>query len=368
MSEIHENTPNHPPESHPTFQEKRRWVVARRISQFVGRALGVFVLLFLLLAFMIQMPPVQRWGVEKTTDFLSKELNTKVDIGDFRLDFFDEISIGNVYIGNQNTPSDTLVSVGRLRIDVNYLDLFWGIIQLDVVKLEEAKVRLRRDVGQYDNNFQFIVDYFDPPNKKKTPTATKATDIRFGQIHLRDVDFVSDDRVVGEVIDVKLKAADIHTNIINLPNKIMDLTRVTVYQPYVHISETPSNPLPPRPTTAESTQVSNKNSEDKKAFQFLVGAVSAENGVFKLDNWDGTKVVKRDSTIDFDHLAVSNINIAIHNFMFTKDEWTGVVDGVSLKEKSGFVLNKLTVGDAKVTPTETALYGLQIETPYTIVG
>lgn len=150
----------------------------------------------------------------------------------------------------------------------------------------------------------------------------------------------------------------------------MDLTRVNVFQPYVHISETVGNPLPPRPKTknlSETDKVS-KSKEEEKPFLFLVGAVSAENGVFKLDNWDVSKEVKRDSTIDFDHLAVSDINIAIHNFMFTKDEWTGVVDGISLKERSGFILNKLTVGDAKVTPTETALYGLQIETPNTIVG
>ena len=371
MLETHENTPKNPTESHSTFHEKRKWVVVRRVSQFVGRALGIFVLLFLLFAFLIQMPPVQRWGIKETTSFLSKELKTNVNIGDFRLDFFDEISIGNIYMGNQNAPNDTLLSVGRLRIQVDYLDLFWGIIQLDAVKLEDAKVRLRRDVGQYDDNFQFIVDYFDPPKKTKSPTPSKTTDIRFGQIHLRDVDFVSDDRVSGELIDVKLKSADIHTNIINLPNKIMDLTRVNVYNPYVHIVETVGNPLPPRPKNvnwAEPKKDSTEKTTKEKAFQFLVGAVSAENGVFKLDSWDRSKVVKRDSTIDFDHLAVSDINIAIHNFMFTKDEWTGVVDGISLREQSGFVLNKLTVGDAKVTPTETALYGLQIETPNTIVG
>ena len=375
MSEIHQNTPIEPTEPQPTFHEKRKWVVVRRISQILGRLLGVFVLLFLLFAGLIQIPAVQKWGIEKTTSYLSKEFNTKVEIGEFRLDFFDEISIGHVYIGNQNAPSDTLLSVERLRIDINYLDLIWQIVQLDAVKLENAKVRIRRDVGQYDNNFQFMIDYFNPPNKQKTKLAKKASDIRFGQIHLRDIDIISDDRVKGEFLDIKLKAADIHTNIINLPNDIMDLTRVNIYEPYVHIAETIGTPLPPRPTKVTlkdtiATAVSLNSGEQKetKAFQFLVGAISVENGIFKLDNWDKSKELKRDSTIDFNHLVVNDINIAIHNFMFTKDEWSGVVDGIHLKETSGFTLNKLTVGDAKVTPTETALYGLQIETPNTIVG
>ena len=379
MSETHENTELTPSEHKPDFDEKRKWVFVRRASRFLGRTLGIFVILFLLFAVLIQVPAVQHWTIQKTTAFLSKELQTRVEIGDFRIDFFDEISIRNIYIGNQSAPTDTLVSVERLRIDINYFNLAWQIIQLDAIKLENAKIRLHRNVGQYDDNFQFIIDYFDPPNKKKRPFAQKVTDIRFGQIHLRDIDIMRDDKVRGQLLDIKLKAADIHTNIINLPNKIMDLTRVNIYQPYVHITETIGNPLPPRPKSVnlqenvlDSVPASNISSSgeeiEKKAFQFLVGSISTEGGLFKLDNWDKAKEMKRDSTIDFNHLVVSDINIAIHNFMFTKDEWSGVVDGISLKEKSGFVLNKLTVGDAKVTPTETALYGLQIETPYTVVG
>ena len=246
MSETHENIEPTPTEHKPDFHEKRKWVFVRRVSRFLGRTLGILVILFLLFAALIQVPAVQHWTIQKTTAFLSKELQTNVEIGDFRLDFFDEISIGNIFIGNQNAPNDTLLSVERLRIDVNYLNLAWQIIQLDALKLENAKIRLRRDVGQYDDNFQFIIDYFDPPNKQKRPFAKQVTDIRFGQIHLRDIDFMKDDKVRGQLLDIRLKAADIHTNIINLPNDIMDLTRVNIYQPYVHITETIGNPLPHR--------------------------------------------------------------------------------------------------------------------------
>ena len=299
MSETHENTPTPAPEEYkPDFHEKRKWVIVRRISRFIGRTLGIFVLLFLFLAAIIQIPAVQHWTIEKTTTFLSRELNTKVAIGDFRLDFFDEISIGNVYMGNQNAPNDTLLSVERLRIDFNYWNLAWQIVQLDAIKLENAKVRLRRDIGQYDDNFQFIIDYFDPPKKEKSPFAKQILDIRFGQIHLRDIDFIKDDKVRGQLLDIKLLAADIHTNIINLPNNIMDLTRVNIYKPYVHITETVGNPLPKKLLTNLKTevldsiptvQVTQGSKDEEKDFQFLVGAISTEGGILKLDNWDRAK-------------------------------------------------------------------------------
>lgn len=375
----HIPTPPQPPKAGEVFHERRQWVWIRRFARLLVRAFALFVALFILLAFVIQLPSVQVWGIQKTTNFLSKELNTEVRIGDFRLDFFDEISIGNIYLGNQNAPNDTLISVGRLRVDINYFDLAWGILQLDAVRLERAKVRIRRDEGKYFDNIQFLVDYFDPPKPRKTNTAPKQPDIRFAQIHLRDIDFQQDNRVRGQVVAVRLKAADIHTNIMNLPNQIMDLTRVNVFDPDVHIIETPSKPMPPMPDSikikrgipisiAQAPEKQSEKSPAKKAFQFLIGAISVENGVFKLDKWDVAPSVLPDSILDFDHLKVHDAHIAIHNFMFTKDEWTGVVDGISCKTSSGFELKKLTVGDAKITPTETALYGLQIETPNSLMG
>ena len=303
MSETQENIPT-PSEHKPDFQEKRNWVLMRRISRFVGRTLGIFVLLFLLISVLIQVPVVQDWAIGRTTSYLSKELNTNVRIGDFRLDFFDEISIGHVYIGNQNAPNDTLLSIERLRIEVNYFNLAWQIVQLDAVRLENIKMRLHRNVGEYDDNFQFIIDFFDPPNKEKSKLAKQILDIRFGQIHLRDIDIVKDDKVKGQLLDIKLKAADIHTNIINLPNKIMDLTRVNIYQPYVHITENIGNPLPlrasdtikkvvldsiPTPNTLDS-----KHTIEEKAFQFLVGAISTEVGY---SNWTIGKKQKNSNEI-----------------------------------------------------------------------
>ena len=374
-----ENPQNTPPEA-PTvpFREKRKRAVLRRIGRIIGRTLGIFLAAFVALALVLQLPPVQRWGVKKIAGFLSSELKTTVSITDFSLDFLDEISIGNLYIGNQNAPQDTLVSVGRLRIDVNYLDLFWNIYQLDAIRLENTTVRLKRGVGQAEDNIQFIAHYFDPP---KPPSAApiKQADFRFGQIHIVNLDFSQTDSVEGRSLEVQLKAADLRMNIMNLPKQILDLSQIKVFNPQVKIVEWRGVPLdftPPPPLKQTLTEAVADlrytpqyilKKQKEKPFQLLVGAISIENGTFSLDK---NQKPRRwaDTLLDLEHLKAFDANVYIHNFMFTKEEFTGVVDGISCRESTGFVLTKLTVGDAKVAPHETDLYDLRIETPYSAIG
>ena len=381
----------------PTLPKKRSFV--RRLLRGIWWVLLAVVVLFTLLTLILRIPTVQNWVIDKSTTFLSKELKTNVAIGSFSLDFLDELSIRDLYIGNQNAPKDTLLNIGALRVDIDYLDLAWGIVQFDNIGIGDVTFRWRRDEGQYDDNFQFIIDYFDPPKPPsgKTPPTP---DIRFARIHLRNIDFTKDDKVHGQRIDFLLPSADIHTNIMNLPNKIMDLRSVEVHKPYFILTETYSKPLPPRPPrfawekTKDTTKKVAESPIDsvqtppqyiehpdafgkdvpkaktkEKAFRFSIGAVAIEEGTFKNANFFRTpKIVLPDSLLDLDHFTVYDLNAYIHNFLFTKDEYTGVVDGISFNEASGFKLTQLSVGDAKVTPQKTELYGLQIITPYSAIG
>jgi hypothetical protein len=362
----------------PAKKRKKRSVVGW-FFRFFTRVLSVLLVVLLLSMMIIQMPSVQRYGIEKATTFLSSELKTEVKIEHFNLDFFDELTIKNLYVANQNKPTDTLAHVGSLRVDISYWHLLWGIIQLDAVRVEDVTFRLKRDVGHYDNNLQFIINYFDPPGDGP-PSPKKPTDFRIGQVHLRNIDFTNDDKVRGQKMVIGVKAADLHTNIMNLPNHLLDITRINVFEPDFHVEDFKGSPLPPRPklkampvslnqAPPQYLTVSSANQTKEKPFQLLVGAIFVEGGHFKLDNWMRSSVrTTPPSELDYRHLDVNDIHIYIHNFMNYKDEYSGIVDGIRFNEKSGFVLNKLIVGDAKVTSTETTLYGLQIETPNSYVG
>jgi TamB, inner membrane protein subunit of TAM complex len=359
-------------------KRKKRSVIGW-LFRFFARVLSVLLVVLLLSMMIVQMPAVQKYGIEKATTYLSSELKTDIKIERFNLNFFDELTVKNLYVSNQNAPTDTLAHVGTLRVDISYWHLLWGIIQLDAARVEDVQFRLKRNLGQYDNNLQFIINYFDPP-REGPPSPKKATDFRIGQLHLRNIDFTNDDKVRGQKMVIGVKAIDLHTNIMNLPKHLLDITRINVFDPDFHVEDFQGSPLPPRPKVQavpvsinqappQSQNLLNVNQPKEKSFQLLVGAIFVEGGHFKLDNWMRSSVRTTPETqLDYRHLDVNDIHIYIHNFMNYKDEYSGIVDGIRFNEKSGFVLNKLIVGDAKVTPTETTLYGLQIETPSSYVG
>ena len=416
MSEIESHIPSPEPDKIPLVEAQtppKKRAFMRRVGRFVKWTVLTVMTLFLIIAFALRIPAVQNWVIDETTTQLSNKLHTTVKIGSFSLDFFDELSVRNLYVGNQNAPNDTLLNVGALRIDINYLDLAWGIVQLDYIGIGDATIRIGREEGRYDDNFQFIIDAFDPP-KPPSGRPAQQPDFRFAQIHLRNIDFVKDDKVRGQRFDIQLDAADVHTNIMNLPNKIMDLRSVEVHRPKFKITETNSSPLPPRPPrylankhvlktfyfldlgsyfpslpmllrrekTPTLTEIIQETPVTppqyvtvfgtkipEKPFRFSIGSVAIEDGKFRNDNFfRAPKLLLPDSLLDYDHCQVADFNAYIHNFLFTKEEYTGVVDGISFNEASGFKLTQLSVGDAKVTPTKTELFGLQVVTPYSAVG
>ncbi|NJN35024.1 MAG: hypothetical protein HC817_12985 [Saprospiraceae bacterium] len=166
MAELEAENTNSAPLSQkkPEKKGKKRSIVAR-VFRATRRLFLSAIFIFIVLALIVQLQPVQDWTIQKVTSRLSEELKTTVRIDQFSLDFFDELSLKGVFIGNQNAPNDTLISVEKLRLDVSYWHLIFGITQLDALRIEKATVRLNRFAGQYDNNLQFIINYFDPPRE-----------------------------------------------------------------------------------------------------------------------------------------------------------------------------------------------------------
>lgn len=337
----------------------------KRLVRFVGRVLLSVLFITITFALLLQVPAVQTWILNRTTAYLSKELDAKVSIDGFSIDYFDEISIRGIYVSNQHSPEDTLGYIGSLRADLSYVNLAWGIVQIDAARIDDIKIRFRRDSNSYTYNYKFLETYFNPPKPFNPNREPRLPDIRFGQLHLRNLDFEQLDLMKGSRLAATLVAADVHTNIMNLPNKILDLTRVSLHTPSVYREEFVSNPLPTRRDTVVRPPIT----YIPRPFQFIIGNISIENGKFYNDDWERKpKRTLSDSLVDFNHLKLRDITANVHNFMYTKGNYTGVVDGISLKESSGFVLQKLTVGDAKINDNSTELYGLQIVTPYSAIG
>ena len=115
-------------------QHKKIW---RRILVAAGCIVATPIVLFLLLAILIYIPPVQNFAVRKVAAGLSESLGMSVGVERVRLAFPLDLAVHNVLAA---TPSDTVLDLRALRLSVPLRPLFSGRIDVDGFEIYDAKV------------------------------------------------------------------------------------------------------------------------------------------------------------------------------------------------------------------------------------
>ena len=109
----------------------------KRILKVVGWVVAIPLILLLLLFVALYIPPVQKWAVDLTADYLSKETGMEVSVERVRLKFPLDLSMGGVLM---IAPPDTVLNAKELIADVRLLPLFKGEVMIDEVRLTDTQV------------------------------------------------------------------------------------------------------------------------------------------------------------------------------------------------------------------------------------
>ena len=122
--------------------EKRR--IAKRIMRIFAWIVLTPIALFLLLAILIYIPPVQQFAVDRAAQYLTKKTGVRFNVESVRLAFPLDLAIHNVTAVEHN---DTLLAAGSLRLNVALLPLFDGRAEVDGIALYRAQVDTRNYIG-----------------------------------------------------------------------------------------------------------------------------------------------------------------------------------------------------------------------------
>jgi hypothetical protein len=164
-----------------------------KLLKISGRLLGIVIewlLIFItIFAFAIRTSPVQTYLAQKATDYLSKELKTKVHVGGVSIVFIDRIALDDVSI--LDLEKDTLAGIQRIYITVDKIDLNKQKIELGRVELEGGNIHLKRAAETGSYNYAFLVDYFS--SEKKSKRKSKPVVLALEELELTNVDFTYDD-------------------------------------------------------------------------------------------------------------------------------------------------------------------------------
>jgi hypothetical protein len=126
-------------------------------------------MMFCMLIIVFQYKPVQTWAAKKAANYLSEQLNTKVDIASLYIKPFSAVVLDSLYVLDKQ--QDTLVSIPKLTVDLNGFSLFSSIkkhiIDFKLIELDNGSFYLKNEKDNI-SNLQFVLDYFQSTDTTKT--------------------------------------------------------------------------------------------------------------------------------------------------------------------------------------------------------
>jgi len=350
-----------------------------RLLKVAGWAIAIIIGLFILLYFVLQIDYVQNLALKTTTNYVSKELKTTVTFDHIDLDFFDKLVLDNFYA--EDFHGDTLLYSKTLTVNLNtnLFRLLQKELKVDDLTLSGAKFFMRRYPGERKDEFMQLLDKLaGEKSKKEDPKKAKGKPffLEVDALYLREVEFIKDDSVGGEELRIALAEGDIYVDTLNLAEKLVVANKIRLSSPYVTLINFAKNPLAPLPVDTSSALSAAKKEEapinppspTKKWFVNMLD-LELTDGIFIHHNYRAAPVkTTRKDQIDYNHLNVYDINITAADFTIQDWVFKGASKQLSLKERSGFVLDNLAVKDATITPKKIELFGMALVTPYSKLG
>ena len=333
------------------------------------RIVLILLFLFLALSFILQIPAVQNWAAQKVSSSLSKSLDTRVELGHLHLRFLDELVLEGLFIEDLQ-PNDTLLFANRLYVnfDLNPITyLFKGLV-IEELELSRAQFNLRKAPAAQQSNVDIFLSRLITPdttrNKEKNPFKMDVKILSFDRVQ-----FLKDDHVNGQTMNVFLHEGKIKFDQFDLPHKYISTEYVKLNGPYINIKDFIGT-LPPNADTANINTIDN-TAESPQPLAIYVGDFKLQDGKFSLHNFrqDSIRLTPIDE-MDYKHLDLHDVNFHAENFFFCEDslDFSARVNLLSAKTLNGFELENISAKEARVWCQGMQLYDMNLKTPDSNIG
>ncbi|MBQ3312704.1 MAG: hypothetical protein IJG74_02765, partial [Prevotella sp.] len=123
----------------------------KKLLKWLGIAVLTPILLFIILAALIYLPPVQNWAVKKVAAIASEKTGMQITIEHVNLEFPLDLGIEGFRALHQNDSlpnvTDTIADVRKLVCDVRLLPLLQKRVVIDELSLNQAKINTNGFIG-----------------------------------------------------------------------------------------------------------------------------------------------------------------------------------------------------------------------------
>ncbi len=202
------------------------------MKKFFKIVLIIFCCLVLIIASAIvwlNTKPGMNFVRGKAEAFLRGKLKTEVVIGSLGYGLPKYIVLENVLFKDQ--AKDTLLSVGKLEIDLDMLALLHKQVNVQAILLENATGNISRGMHDTDFNFSYIIRAFagaPDTTTKKTAKSSSPFKIDVQQIKLDQIRFKFDDIAGGNRLALGLAHLDVRMKALDLDSMLFHVKSITL--------------------------------------------------------------------------------------------------------------------------------------------
>ena len=112
--------------------------------KWMGIAVLSPLLLFIILAALLYLPPVQNWVVQKVTAIASEKTGMEISVGHVNLEWPLDLGINDFRVLHQNDSlpqvKDTIADIRKLVVNVRLLPLFSKKVVIEELSLQQSKI------------------------------------------------------------------------------------------------------------------------------------------------------------------------------------------------------------------------------------
>ena len=297
----------------------------KKALKWIGIAVLTPFLLFIILAVLIYLPPVQNWAVKKVTAIASDKTGMEITVEHVNLEFPLDLGIEGFRAIKQNDSlpqmKDTIADVRKLVVDVRLLPLFKKRVVIDELSLHQAKI----------NTNGFISDLRIKGELDELWLSSKGIDLDKETVEVNGA------RLSDARLDITLSdTAAVDTTTSEVKWKInADSLSITRTDLLLHL---PGDTLNVQAYLGHA--VVREANIDLGTSIYQIGSFDWHDGKLAYDN----RVEPEVKGLDYNHLALSDIRLGIDSINYTPQGTSLFVRQTALKEKSGLEITELTGG------------------------
>ncbi|HZK61084.1 MAG TPA: hypothetical protein VFC41_03345, partial [Anaerovoracaceae bacterium] len=281
------------------------------------------VLLFVIIAALIQIPAIQNKIVHFATTFISNKTHTRIEIKNISISFPKSVDIEGLFL--EDTQKDTLLFAGKAKINIALYDLISIKIAISTFALENANINLYSTDTDSLFNYSFLLKAFsDTTSRTKTnPRSASKWTFSINKVSLKNIRLRYDDEFGGVSVTAVLRDLELKMDKIDIAKSIYSIDELLVESLNANVQM--------KKLANADTAISTTTSNWKVTAKSIV--LDDNSLTYLINNKPEIK-----NTFDVSHMIFNHLNLEATNLSYSS-----VATEISIKKFSAIDQNQFTI-------------------------